>query len=95
MYFVFVPLLLNVAFYVFVLFRIEQRAKVKYITLFHTLQIWPFISVLSYFLGAKVELFHLCPKSALKRLILRFRYTLQFPLRFSRCKSNKIGNLHL
>ena len=39
MYFVIVLLLLNVAFYIFVLFRIEQRAKVKYITLFHTSQI--------------------------------------------------------
>ena len=39
MYFVIVLLLLNVAFYIFVLFRIEQRAKVKYITLFHTFQI--------------------------------------------------------
>ena len=39
MYFVIVPLLLNVAFYVFALFHIEQRAKVKYITLFHTFQI--------------------------------------------------------
>lgn len=33
--FVIVPLLLNIAFYIFVLFHIEQRAKVKYITLFH------------------------------------------------------------
>lgn len=37
MYFVIVPLL-NVAFYIFVLFRIEQRAKVKNITLFHISQ---------------------------------------------------------
>ena len=34
MYFVIVPLL-NVAFYIFALFNIEQTAKVKYITLFH------------------------------------------------------------
>lgn len=38
MYFVIVPLL-NVAFYIFVLFHIKQAAKVKYITLFHTFQI--------------------------------------------------------
>ena len=36
MYFVIVPLLLNVAFYIFVLFRIKQRAKFKNVTLFHT-----------------------------------------------------------
>ena len=39
MYFVIVPLLLNVAFYIFVLFRIEQAAKVEYITFIHTSQI--------------------------------------------------------
>ena len=39
MYFVIVPLLLNIAFYIFVLFRIEQAAKVKNITLFHIFQI--------------------------------------------------------
>lgn len=39
MYFVIVPLLLNVAFYIFVLFRIKQGAKVEYITLFHIFQI--------------------------------------------------------
>lgn len=39
MYFVIVPLLLLVVSYIFVLFRIKQAAKVKYITLFHTFQI--------------------------------------------------------
>lgn len=37
--FVIVPLLLLVVFYIFCLFHIKQRAKVKYITLFHTFQI--------------------------------------------------------
>lgn len=38
MYFVIVPLLLLVVSYIFVLFRIEQTAKVKYIALFHISQ---------------------------------------------------------